>query len=272
MARPKKPTVRDAIDFWERAKRRSGPIGKTNMYFANKLADSLGDAKVMELTGADLADYVDRGQGAPAQRREINLVKGLVNYYRKMHGHEPLYLDRPRDNPGRTRWMTAEERDKFLAAAPPALAPVAHGLFFTGGRRSEMTKLRPSQVDYKERFVLLATRKTKGAVLKTRAIPIHDRLWPFIEGTEGQRLVFPGPTGEEWSGHALYRAWWTTLVSCGFADFRPHDARHTFASELVRQGVSLRVVADLLGHSTMAMVMRYTHVATDDTRDAVLRL
>jgi len=55
-------------------------------------------------------------------------------------------------------------------------------------------------------------------------------------------------------------------------DFKPHDTRHTFASELVRQGVSLRVIADMLGHSSLAMVMRYSHVATEDSRAAVLRL
>ena len=42
--------------------------------------------------------------------------------------------------------------------------------------------------------------------------------------------------------------------------FTPHDIRHTAASHLLMQGVDIRVIADILGHSTLAMIMRYTHL------------
>ena len=271
MGRPRKPTVVDAVDFWVTSRLKHGPIGKTTVYFAEKFRDKMGEAKIMELTGADIAGYVDRGQGAPAQRREINTVKGIVNYYRKMHGEQPIYLDRPREGAGRQRWLSAKERDDFIEACPPDIKPLVTGLFFTGARKGELSGLRPKQVDYGERTINLGTLKG-GRGMRYRVVPLHDRVWEYVRGTEDQQRVFPAPSGREWAPGAFGQRWWPVVVGLGMTDFKPHDARHTFASELVRQGVSLRVIADMLGHSSLAMVMRYSHVATEDSREAVLRL
>ena len=48
-----------------------------------------------------------------------------------------------------------------------------------------------------------------------------------------------------------------------------HTLRHTFASRLVSAGVGLHVVQRLLGHQSIAMVMRYAHLGATDMRDAV---
>lgn len=273
MGRPRKPTVADAVDFWVQAKLRSGPIGATSVHFAERFRNKMGDRKVMELTGADLMAYVDRGQGAPAQRREINTVKSIVNYYRKIAAHDqPIYVDRPRDNPGRMRWLTEQERDQFIEAVPDEMRPLVVALFYTGARKGELVNLKPENVVYGDRLLRLRTIKGKRAEERWRTVPIHDRLWPYVEGTENERLVFAGPDGKPWDSGAFRDGWWQTVVGLGWSDLKPHDARHTFASLLVKQGVGLRTVADLLGHSTMAMVMRYTHVDVEDNRSAVLTL
>lgn len=46
-------------------------------------------------------------------------------------------------------------------------------------------------------------------------------------------------------------------------DFRFHDLRHTVASHLAMNGATERQIAEVLGHKTMAMVKRYSHLSTD---------
>jgi hypothetical protein len=76
------------------------------------------------------------------------------------------------------------------------------------------------------------------------------------------------------------RDWERWFEKCAYeakiADFRWHDLRHTFASRLAMAGVSLRTLAELLGHKTLVMtlvmVMRYAHLAPAHLREAVERM
>ncbi|MGZ3536265.1 MAG: site-specific integrase, partial [Thermodesulfobacteriota bacterium] len=62
------------------------------------------------------------------------------------------------------------------------------------------------------------------------------------------------------------------LEKAGIKDFRFHDLRHCFASDLVQRRVDLYVVQKLLGHKSQAMTQRYSHLAPENLRNAVLKL
>jgi integrase len=64
-------------------------------------------------------------------------------------------------------------------------------------------------------------------------------------------------------------AWESALVAAGIEDLRFHDLRHTFASWLIQRGRTLREVQEALGHQTITMTMRYSHLAPDHLRAAV---
>jgi integrase len=57
----------------------------------------------------------------------------------------------------------------------------------------------------------------------------------------------------------------------GIEDYRFHDSRHEFASALAMRGVDLNTIRELLGHKTMQMVMRYSHL-TDRHKAAAVAL
>ena len=79
------------------------------------------------------------------------------------------------------------------------------------------------------------------------------------ESASEQRSVFMGERGKPLKKP---RHWWEqVLKEAGIEDLRWHDHHRTFASRLVMAGVDLRTVAQLLGHKTLQMVMRYAHLS-----------
>jgi integrase-like protein len=74
------------------------------------------------------------------------------------------------------------------------------------------------------------------------------------------------------SDTTLYHAFRRTCAAAGIADATWHTLRHTFASHLVMAGVDLRTVQELLGHKTLEMTLRYSHLAPAHKASAVEKL
>lgn len=71
---------------------------------------------------------------------------------------------------------------------------------------------------------------------------------------------------------SIRRAFENAVERAGVKDFRFHDLRHTFASWLTMKGRPLREVQELLGHKSIYMTQRYSHLAPERLRDAVAAL
>ena len=67
----------------------------------------------------------------------------------------------------------------------------------------------------------------------------------------------------------IKKAFKTALKNAGITDFRFHDLRHTFASQVIMRGGDLKDVQELLGHKSMSMTLRYSHLSQEHKRKAV---
>jgi integrase len=86
-------------------------------------------------------------------------------------------------------------------------------------------------------------------------------------------LVFTTPIGTPLDGTAVTKGFHHLLKQAGLPQRRFHDLRHSCATLLLVQGVSPRVVMDLLGHSQIGLTMNtYSHVIPDLRRDAAQRM
>ena len=145
----------------------------------------------------------------------------------------------------------------------------------TGGRRGEISGLRWRDVDLKRRRIIF--EETKNG--ETRAAPLVGpafeamKEWSKVRPLDDAAFVFSGRTAKTRNRPLDFqRPWMTALKRAELDDFRFHDLRHTAASYLAMHGAGLREIADILGHKTLAMVQRYSHLTQDHKASVVERM
>ncbi len=120
-----------------------------------------------------------------------------------------------------------------------------------------------SQVDLVHNVILLDKTKNDDR----REIPINATLKAMLTELPSRfagGLVF----GLKWTKWSFGKA----CEKANLSDFRFHDLRHTFASQLVMNGVQLATIQQLLGHKSLTMTLRYAHLSAEQHISAVAKL
>jgi hypothetical protein len=208
-------------------------------------------------------------------RRQVNVVGAVLGHAAARGMCGSVRLLRPEVHDARERWLTAEERELLLGELPLEVGRLALFLVYTGARLGEALALEWGQV--LADGVVFTTLKGKSKRPRRRKVPLHPRVEALLgvlrAETGGVGRVFRSSTGRAWTAHhQVDRVFKRAAERLGWDDVTPHTLRHTFASHLVMKGVGLREVADLLGHSSLAMVVRYSHLSPTHLRSAVERL
>lgn len=264
-------TVKDLVTLYLKRPKKVGP---TDQLIVLRFADEYGALRLKELRGQHVLEHITaRGNSPSTMRREINAILAALNYGRNEVGLDvpEVKVKRPPENEHRDRWLTDEERDRFLAAFPAHWRAFVAFLFFTGARLGEATGLRWKDVHAEH--VVLRSRKGNG-VLKPRTVPLHPSCKAMLAGVPRiSEFVFRSPEGKAIDTHNFrQRDWAAACAAAGIEDFRPHDARHTFASRLAQNGTPIPIISDLLGHSTMEMTKRYMQYSPTHRESAVSTL
>ena len=134
----------------------------------------------------------------------------------------------------------------------------------TGMRRSEIMKLKWKDIKGKELII-------RGKGEKWRVVPINGTVKKILERRKlerqkDQEYVFDIPN-RNYSG--IFRNTFKRIKKATGINFHLHQLRHFFASELLRQGVDLQTISDILGHSTYYVSLLYTHTTKERQRKAV---
>jgi integrase len=195
----------------------------------------------------------------------------------------------PRPQHTEMQTMNEDELQIFLATAKPTpYYTMFYTALFTGMRRSEFLALRWSEVDllmcqisvtqtlHHLRDGSLVFRQPKTAKGR-RSISMSPSLALVLEeykekqildrmmiGAKSKNtdLVFGTPEGKPLLPDSISNAWARIVKRAGLGHFRLHDARHTHASLLLKQGTHPKVVQERLGHATISTTLDlYSHVA-----------
>ena len=232
-------------------------------HFRGQNLTSITPPHIEDYIGSRMKDGVANG----TINRELTCLKRMFSLAIKWGDakinpvKEVDFLEEP---PGRTRSLSEEEAQKLIQNACKHLQPVIITALNTGMRLSEILSLKWNQVHIDnviEPYLELPVTKNN----QKRFIPLNrdmvDLLKHLLEmDKEESEYVFLGKQKKPLK--CIKTSFGNAMKKAGIKDFRFHDLRHTFASHYVMSGGDLISLKEFLGHSTLKMVERYSHLAS----------
>lgn len=190
-----------------------------------------------------------------------------------------LKISKYKESKARVRFLSDDEQDRLLAACEESRNDFLYTIVLlalsTGMRRSEVMNLTWDAVDLNASRITLEDTKND----ERRVVPLvgHARE-AIVELSRKRRvdtrLLFPARYRHDRATPPIdiESAWRKALKRAELEDFRFHDLRHSAASYLAMEGCSPSEIAAVLGHKTLQMVKRYSHISDDHTADVVTRM
>ena len=251
----------------------------------------LGERSPDELTAKDILEYVEylrreRHNGASAVNRQVTIIR---NFYRAMVAMDQLnpsanpMANFPKIKAARKKlpvFMNEDEMRRLLAA--PRIDTVLGLrdrsliclLYATGARAIECAGLTEADVD-----LAYQTIRVMGKGGNERCIPLNNEVIRVLRQYQTARgplskkdAFFRSRGGRGLSRNAIYervhRYGRKALID---KPISPHCLRHTFATHLVKAGVTLVTIRDLLGHRCITSTQIYLHTTAEDLRAAAMK-
>ena len=285
----KKHTVNDLI---KRYKDKVLPDIKSSKDRKNHLIyweDKLGNLTLADITPPKIVECRDdlaQGQ-TPRKTKRSN---STVNRYMSTLSHafsvavmEWGWLD---DNPfrkvstlkeprGRVRFLDDNERKVLLEACKnhsDVMYAIVVIALSTGARKGEILSLRWNQVNLKKGMITVHDTKNN----ERRSIPLQGHALELVNNLGKVRrldtdLLFASKMNPN-KQLSIDSIWKEIIKKSKIINFRFHDLRHSAASYLAMNGASIPEIAEVLGHKTLQMVKRYSHLTEQHTSKVVAKM
>ena len=201
--------------------------------------------------------------------RQLGTLRGMFNKavaWGKLQESPMKSIKFLKEPQGRLRFLETEEIVKLLSNCSPSLRPIVVMAVFTGMRKGEILGLKWHDIDYKRGIITLLDTKNG----QKREVPMSETVKNAIIQVRKHPespYIFCNERGQP--RHDIRKSFSTALRKSDITNFRFHDLRHSFASQLVMSGVDLNTVRELLGHKDITMTLRYSHLAPRHKQHAV---
>jgi tyrosine recombinase XerC len=247
-----------------------------------QLADYLEEKKVA-LRGIDnivlrgfLASLYQKNQKKTTIGRKLAAVRSFFQFCLKkrwLDDNPAKIVATPRQEKNVPSFLSEEEMAAFLEL-PRSSRPldlrdraILELLYATGIRVSELVGINLEEISFEERLI-----RVRGKGKKERLIPFgrkaEESLAPYlmaravlVKGRGGENALFLNYRGDRLTPRSVERMVdkYIHLTAIN-RKVSPHSLRHSFASHLLGRGADLRVIQELLGHSSLATTQKYTHL------------
>ena len=255
---------------------------------------------VDDLTAHDLErfrrDRIAEGVGAEAIKYGLMLIRGTLKFAKQL-GYQVSEITYPEIKLPKSplRYLSDDEERRLLVALDPlrqgsGLSPVAERsaemqrvlqdaydlvilLLDCGARYSEIANIEWSRIDLVAREIHLWRSKVQNETI----LYMSDRVFDVVVRRAAERTsryVFNNREGNSrgYCTQAIRKA----ILRAGLQNVRVHTLRHTHASRLIQNGMSVYEVKEILGHADIKTTLRYSHLESrqvmSKARDVINRL
>jgi len=208
-----------------------------------------------------------------ATNRALALLKSMFNRaieWDKFHDPNPaLKVKHFREDNHKLRYLEKEEIKRLLNVCDDFLRPILIVALNTGMRKAELFNLKWHEIDFNKGIIHLL--RTKSG--ERREIPMNEAVKTALINTRKHALsayIFCTKRGNPYTD--IRKPFARSLKRAGIKNFRLHDTRHTFASQLVMASIDLNTVRELMGHKSIRMTLRYAHLSPNHKSHAVDQL
>ena len=205
--------------------------------------------------------------------RKLTLLKTILNKaieWDVLKGPNPASkVKQFKENNTRDRFLNKDELKNLYAQCEGELLNIVKVAVHTGLRKGKILGLTWKDIDVNRKLIYVRrsgkdSYSTKSS--KNRVVPMND----IVRGVF--LSILKQPDSEYTFNNDHRNTFLAAVKAAKITDFKFHDLRHTFASYLVMAGVPLNTIRELLGHSTINRVLRYSHLALDHKSGSVEKL
>lgn len=233
------------------------------------LARYFGETEVAGLSLSDVERFFERRLFEGISRATLNRQRSALSVFldwARMTGY------RAADNPAKglkkfregdppVRFLTPDEADRLLAAAPEHARPAWITALHSGGRRAEVFRLRRTHVNLETRILTFIRESTKGK-RRQRNIPINDPLFECLSAFASFPPLAPLFTYRGRQMHDTRTALESARAAAGLGpDVNFHSFRRTFGSWFMMNGGTIYALKELLGHVSVRTTERYAFLS-----------
>ena len=250
---------------------------KRKQDFAKKLRQRLDKAKDQN---KKVETQQPEGFGNRTINRELNFLSATFNQAIKVWGwcsFNPVSAVKREKEKKHIRYFSEVVFQKILTFLVDWVRPLVIFARNTGLRRANVVNLKWTQVDLEHRMVILDASEMKNS--EFLGVPLNNPALEVILAQKSQQeksarsqFVFCKKNGEPYTGWGVTAAFKRGCINAGYSEYRFHDLRHDFCSQLVQKGIDLYTVQALAGHKNSATTQRYAHLSPERLRKAVSAL
>lgn len=210
------------------------------------------------------AANIDKNASKSTVYAYYNSLRSFLRYAESRGAVKRIEYDRIRCKPKYKERVCLRPADvsRIIRYAPDRQTKVLVRLIYTSGMRiSEAISIAPDDLRGVE-----ATLYIVGKGGKARPVFVTPAIMRSLRSLcrEHGGVIFTQVSGEPMNRAAAYYRIKRAMTAAGFDRAHPHSLRHTFCTELLRQGVSLAHASRLMGHSSVSVTQVYTHLVLDD--------